>query len=174
MVLPKVIPDERITLVRILEELRVSGGWVPKKPEQTVYNFGHDIKDEDLPNGVWKKIFTLPEEYGPFIVYWKTLVAETPYLTCMSYMDGRPTSPRGIDLKDLYDYGVWQANNRVWCHLYDTTTSRYGLTFNIVEPLTGEYDFYILNHDPDGNPHKLTYIYLNWYQWEKRRIVKVG
>ena len=165
-------PEERLSLAEIVEQLKASGSWVPKKPERTVYNFGYDIKEMTLPAGEWKKVFTLPEEYGPFIVYWKTLVADTPNIICLPYMEGDPVSPHGIDLRDLFNYGVWQANDRVWCHIYDTVNSRYGLTFNIIEPLVGEYNFYIKNDDTVQ--HTLTYLYFKWYQWAKKRFVKSG
>lgn len=172
---PEVLPDERKLLWELIELLKDTGAWVPKKPEKTVYNFGHDITDKTLPPGTWTKIFTLPADYTPYVVYWKILVADTPYIKCLPYMNGRPASPRGIDLRDLFNNGVWQANDRVWCHIYDTVSvpGRYGLTFNVVEPVVGDYDFYIRNDDPDGDEHTLTYLYLKWYQWEERHIVKV-
>ena len=160
-----------VSLAEIAEQIRVSGGWVPKKPDRTVYNFGYDIKNKVLPPGAWTKIFTLPAEYGPYIVHWKTLVADTPQIICLPYMDGSPVSPNGIDLRDLYDNGVWQANDRIWCHIYDTVNSRYGLMFNVVEPVVGDYDFYIRNDDTVQ--HTLTYLYVKWYQWAKKRFLKV-
>jgi len=169
---PEEIPEERVSLVELVEQVKVSGGWTPKKPEQTVYNFGYDIKGMTLQPGVWTKVFTLPEEYGPYIVHWKTLVADTPQIICLPYMHGSPVSPNGIDLRDLYNYGVWQANDRIWCHIYDTVNSRYGLTFNVVEPVVGSYEFYIRN--ADTVQHTLTYMYVKWYQWEKKRFLKVG
>jgi len=173
IVLPKIIPEEKISLAELVEQVRLSGGWVPKKPDRTVFNFGHDIRNKPLDPGVWTKIFTLPAEYSPFIVYWKVIVADSPLIRCLSYMAGRPLSPRGIDLMDLYNNVVWQVNDRVWCHLYDTVSvpGRYGLTFNEVEPVIGDYDFYVRNYDIVQR--NLTYLYFKWYQWEKRRVVEV-
>ncbi len=175
IVLPEIIPEEKISLAELVEQVRLSGGWVPKKPDRTVFNFGHDIKNKTLKAGKWTKIFTLPAEYSPFIVYWKVIMADTPYIRCLSYMEGRPLSPRGIDLMDLYNTAVWQVNDRVWCHIYDTESDpgRYGLTFNEVEPVLGDYDFHIYNYDPDEEDHTLTYLFLKWYQWKGRRIVEV-
>jgi len=172
--LPAVIPEEKISLAELVEQVRVSGGWVPKKPDRTVFNYGHDITAKTLPAGAWTKIFTLPAEYSPFIVYWKILIADTPYIRCMPYIEGRPASPRGVDLQNFYDYGIWQAQSPgIWCNIYDTVNDRYGLTFNVVEPVFGSYEFHVQNYDPDEEDHTLTHLYLKWYQWEKRRIVEV-
>ena len=168
---PKVVPEEKISLAELVAQVRALGGWVPKKPDRTVFNFGHDITGKTLPAGDWTKIFTLPADYSPFIVYFKILLADTPYIRCMPYMEGRPVSPRGVDLENFFNYGIWQNNDRVWCHIYDTVNSRYGLTFNVVEPVIGDYDFYVQNYDTVQ--HTLTYLYLKWYQWEKRRVVEV-
>lgn len=162
--------SETKLLREIADLLKTSGAWVPKKPEQTVYNFGHDIKGKTLPPGVWTKIFTLPAKYGPYVVHWKTLVADAPQIICLSYMNGKPVSPRGVDLRDLYNYGVVQANDRIWCHVYNTVTGRYGLTFNVIEPVVGDYDFYIKNDDTVA--HTLTYLHLKWYQWVKEHAVE--
>lgn len=174
----EVVPEERESLFEILKQVKDSGGWTPKKPDKTVYNFGHDVVNartrppgRALPPGVWTKIFTLPGEYSPYIVHWKTFVADTPQIICLPYMNGRPVSPNGIDLRDLFNNGVWQANDRIWCHIYNTVTGRYGLTFNVIEPVVGDYDFYIKNDDTVA--HTLTYLYVKWFQWEKRRILKV-
>ena len=167
------IPEERVSLAEIVKQIKDSGAWTPKKPEQTVYNFGHEIRGMTLLAGKWTKIFTLPAEYGPFIVHWKTLVADTPNIICLPYMDGSPVSPNGIDLRDLFNNGVWQANDRVWCHIYDTVNSIYGMTFNVVEPTVGDYEFYIRNADT-VNDHTLTYLYVKWFQWAKKRFLKVG
>jgi len=173
IVLPTIIPEEKISLAELVEQVRLSGGWTPKKPDRTVFNFGHDIRNKPLDPGVWTKIFTLPAEYSPFIVYWKVVVADTPFVRCLSYMEGRPLSPRGIDLQDLFNSVVWQVNDRVWCHMYDPVPvpPRYGLTFNEVEPVSGSYEFHIQNYDTVQR--NLTYLYFKWYQWEKRRVVEV-
>lgn len=169
---PEVIPEEKLSLVELVEQVRVSGGWVPKKPDRTVFNFGHDITEKTLPAGEWTKIFTLPEEYSPFVVYWKILIADTPYIRCMPYIEGRPASPRGINLENFYNYGIWQAQQSgVWCNIYDTVNNIYGLTFNVVEPVFGSYEFHIQNYDTVD--HELTHLFLKWYQWKKRRIVEV-
>ena len=168
---PEEVPEERVSLWALVDLLRTAGGWVPKRPEGTVYNFAHDITSKTLPAGKWTKIFTLPTEYSPYIVYWKIIVADTPFIRCMPYMDGTPVSPRGIDLQSLYNYGVWQENDRAWCHIYDTVNNVYGLILNFVEPVVGEYDFYIQNYG--ASDQTLTYLYVKWYQWEKKRIVKV-
>ena len=169
---PEFVPEEKLSLAELVEQVRVSGGWTPKKPDRTVFNFGHDITNKTLPAGQWTKIFTLPAEYSPFIVYWKILIADTPLIRCMPYIEGRPASPRGIDLQNFFTYGIWQPQQAgVWCNIYDTVNSRYGLTFNVVEPVHGSYEFHIQNYDTV--PRNLTYMYLKWYQWEKRRIVEV-
>lgn len=169
---PKVVPEERISLAELVEQVRVLGGWVPKKPDRTVFNFGHDITAKALPAGVWTKIFTLPAEYSPFVVYWKIIIADTPLIRCMPYIEGRPASPRGVDLQNFWLYGIWQPQQAgVWCNIYDTVNSRYGLTFNVVEPVVGSYEFHIQNYDTV--PHTLTYLFLKWYQWKGRRIVEV-
>ena len=158
--------------MELVEQVRVSGGWVPKKPDRTVFNFGHDITNKTLPAGAWTKIFTLPAEYSPFIIYWKILIVDTPLIRCMPYIEGRPESPRGIDLQNFFNYGIWQPQQAgVWCNIYDTVNSRYGLTFNVVEPVVGAYEFHIQNYDTV--PHNLTYLFLKWYQWKGRRIVEV-
>jgi len=169
---PAVIPEEKISLAELVEQVRVSGGWVPKKPDRTAFNFGHDITAKTLPAGAWTKIFTLPAEYSPFIVYWKILIVDTPLIRCMPYIEGRPESPRGIDLQNFFNYGIWQPQQAgVWCNIYDTVNSRYGLTFNVVEPVVGDYEFHIQNYDTVD--HNLTYLFLKWYQWKGRRIVEV-
>jgi len=172
---PEEIPEEKVSLAELVEQVRVSGGWTPKKPERTVYNFGHEIRNMNLPAGQLTRIFTLPAEYGPYIVHWKTLVTDAPQIVCRTYQEGSPCSPNGIDLRDLFNNGVWQANDRIWCHIYDTVSvpGRYGLTFNVVEPVVGSYEFYIRNADT-VNPHALTYMYVKWYQWKKKRFLKVG
>jgi len=169
---PELVPEEKISLAELVEQVRLSGGWVPKKPDRTVFNFGHDITNKTLPAGQWTKIFTLPAEYSPFVVYWKILVADTPLIRCMPYIEGRPASPRGVDLQNFFDYGIWQAQQPgVWCNIYDDANTRYGLTFNVVEPVVGDYEFHILNYGPDDQ--LLTHLFLKWYQWKKRRIVEV-
>ena len=170
---PAVVPEEKISLAELVEQVRVSGGWTPKKPDRTVFNFGHDITAKTLPAGKWTKIFTLPAEYSPFIVYWKILIADTPKIRCMPYIEGRPASPRGIDLENFYNYGIWQPQQAgVWNHIYDTVNDIYGLTFNVVEPVFGSYEFHIQNYDTVD--HELTFLFLKWYQWKKRRIVEVA
>ena len=171
-VAPEVVPEEKLSLAELVEQVRVSGGWVPKKPDRTAFNFGHDITNKTLPAGAWTKIFTLPAEYSPFIVYWKILIVDTPLIRCMPYIEGRPESPRGIDLQNFFNYGIWQPQQAgVWCNIYDTVNSRYGLTFNVVEPVVGDYEFHIQNYDTVD--HNLTYLFLKWYQWKGRRIVEV-
>jgi hypothetical protein len=160
-------------LFEILALMRDAGSWVPKKPETTIYSFGQDIQGMALPAETWTKVFTLEEEYGPYVVYWKTLTADSPQIICRPTINGSPASPNGIDLRDLYNYGVWQANDNIWCHIYDNVNDRYGLTFNIIEPVVeGAYEFYIRNADTTA--HTLTYLYLKWYQWSKGRHLKVG
>jgi len=160
------LPGEQLD--KIIELLKMTF----KKPSQTVYNFGYDIKNVNLPPNVLTRIFSLPAEYGPFIVHWKTLVVNTPNIVCLTYMDGAPISPNGISLLDLFNNGIWQANDRVWCHIYDDPNFRYGLTFNVIEPLVGEYEFYIRNTDTVA--HTLSYMYFKWYQWTKKRYVREG
>lgn len=169
---PEFVPEPKLSLAELVEQVRVSGGWTPKKPDRTVFNFGHDITNKRLPAGEWTKIFTLPAEYSPFIVYWKILIADTPLIRCMPYIEGRPASPRGVDLQNFFDYGIWQPQQAgVWCNIYDDPGTRYGLTFNVVEPVQGSYEFHVQNYDVvDRN---LTYMFLKWYQWKGRRIVEV-
>lgn len=161
------LPGEQ--LAKIIELLETK---IPEKPSQTVYNFGFDIRNVNLPANTLTRIFSLPEEYGPFILHFKTLVADTSNIVCLPYMAGAPLSPNGISLVDLYNNGVWQANDRIWCHIYDDANLRYGLTFNVIEPVVGEYEFYIRNTDTVA--HNLSYMYFKWYQWARKRFVRLG
>lgn len=161
--------EAREALQKISELLETSGSWVPKKPEKTVYSLAHDISNKTLQPGRWTKVFSLPEKYSPYLVYWKILIANNPKLKCLCYENGKPVCHLGCDLKGLFDLGVWQYNDRGWVHIYDTTENIYGLQCNIIRPIVGTYDFFIQNYD--SAPHTLTYLYFKWYQWQKEHTV---
>lgn len=167
------VTKELVTLMKILEELKSISEFqkdaypapIGPKPVKDLWNMGTFITNVTLPSRQWTTIWNVSRAPCPIMVYWKTVVCDTPNFLCLCFQDGIPVCDTGCECAALWALGITQPNERGWVHLYDMIAGQYGLQCNILRPIKESYEYRIFNEDlVDRN---LILCYPKWYQWSR-------